>query len=213
MKKKLALLVTVLLVGLGVVAISRILLAKDSPTQALGTKQIVKNEGEEAKTVTIKKAGYYDITTLKANDAEKARSQIPELGRTRLGQYVDEGESISLYAGEVATYQPAKFEKIAEKKGAYVLSEIGNYLIGEQFPGGDYTVSIDGAFSEWTDKSGNIMAGQVQLVVYTPDNIKESKSFKLTEDKPSLKIKVKNQQFLAVKTTDPGLSVVLKPVK
>lgn len=57
------------------------------------------------------------------------------------------------------------------------------------------------------------MAGQVQLVVYTPDNIKESKSFKLTEDKPSLKIKVKNQQFLAVKTTDPGLSVVLKPVK
>ena len=213
MKKKLALLVTVLLVGLGVVAISRILLAKDSPTQALGTKQIVKNEGEEAKTVTIKKAGYYDITTLKANDAEKARSQIPERGRTRLGQYVDEGESISLYAGEEAAYQPAKFEKIAEKKGAYVLADMGNYLIGEQFPSGDYSVSINGAFSKWIDKSGNTMAGQVQLVVYAPDNIKESKSFKLTEDKPSLKIKVKNQQFLAVKTTGPGLSVVLKPVK
>ena len=213
MKKKLVLLVTILLVGLGAVAISRILLAKDSPTQALGTEQIVKNEGEEAKTVTIKKAGYYDITTLKANDAEKSRSQIPELGRTRLGQYVDEGEAISLYAGEAAAYQPAKFEKIAEKKGAYVLADMGNYLIGEQFPSGDYSVSINGAFSKWIDKSGNTMAGQVQLVVYAPDNIKESKSFKLTEDKPSIKIKLNNQQFLAVKTTDPGLSVVLKPVK
>ncbi|MDN6013827.1 MAG: hypothetical protein L0I12_08695, partial [Lactococcus sp.] len=60
MKKKLVLLVTVLILGLGAVAISRILLVKDSPTQALGVKQIVKNEGEEAKTVTIKKAGYYD---------------------------------------------------------------------------------------------------------------------------------------------------------
>lgn len=213
MKKKLVLLVTVLLVGLGAVAISRILLAKDNPTQALGVKQIVKNEGEEAKTVTIKKAGYYDITTLKANESEKARSQIPELGRTRLGQYVNEGESISLYAGEVAVYQPAKFKKITEKKGAYTLTDIGNYLVGEQFPSGDYTVSINGAFNKWTDKSGNTMAGQVQLVVYAPNNIKESKSFKLTEDKPSLKIKVNSQQFLAVKTTDPVLSIVLKPAK
>ncbi|GAB2021952.1 hypothetical protein RyT2_10260 [Pseudolactococcus yaeyamensis] len=214
MKKKLVLLgILLIIAGLGIFFVTRNLFGKGSPTQDLGVKQILKNESSTVKIINIKEAGYYDITTLKANEVEKSSSQIPDLDKTRRGQYFNKNESVSLNSGEEVIFNPAKFEKIPESNNAYILTDTGNYLIGEQFPSGEYTISFEGELTAWTDKSGNVTQGEVQIVVYAPENVKDSESFQVTDDKQNIKIKLKNKRFLAIKTTNPNVSVVLTPVK
>ena len=93
------------------------------------------------------------------------------------------------------------------------MTDTGNYLIGEQFPSGEYTISFEGELTAWTDKSGSVTQGEVQIVVYAPENVKDSESFQVTDDKQNIKIKLKNKRFLAIKTTNPNISVVLTPIK
>ncbi len=211
-KMKLIILVTLILIlSLSSVIIRGKLIEKDSPMQHLGTKQIMKNEGSSPKNIQIKVEGYYDITTTKSKNTDS--SQLPELNSSRLGQFFNQDEVIRLDSGEEATLMPAKFEKIPLKNKVYSLTDNGNYLIGQQFPTGEYWISVKGDLPAWKDKNGKWNQGMIQLVVYSPKKVKDSKSYKLTEDNKKMKVILANNKFLAIKTNGQNIIVTLKPVK
>ena len=217
MKKRMKLLISIimmaliLILSLGAIMFRRKLVEKDSPMQHLGTKQIMKNEGSSPKNIQIKVEGYYDITTTKSKNTDS--SQLSELNSSRLGQFFNQDEVIRLDSGEEATLMPAKFEKIPLKNKVYSLTDNGNYLIGQQFPTGEYWISVKGDLPAWKDKNGKWNQGMIQLVVYSPKKVKDSKSYKLTEDNKKMKVILANNKFLAIKTNSQNIVVTLKPVK
>lgn len=132
-------------------------------------------------------------------------SQLPELNSSRLGQFFNQDEVIRLDSGEEATLTPAKFEKIPLKNKVYSLTDNGNYLIGQQFPTGEYWISVKDDLPSWEDKNGKRNQGMIQLVVYSPKKVKDSKSYKLTEDNKKMKVILANNKFLAIKTNGQNI--------
>lgn len=184
---------------------------KDSPMQHLGAQQILKNEGSSPKNIQIKAEGYYDITTTKSKNTYS--SQLPELNSSRLGQFLNQDEAIRLDSGEEATLTPAKFEKIPLKNKVYSLTDTGNYLIGQQFPSGEYWISYTGNLPEWKIENGRRSKGSIQLVVKSPQAVTDSESYDLTPKQTKQKVTLSKHKFLTIKMNGQNIVVTLKPVK
>lgn len=205
------LIILILILGLTVIMFREKLGEKDSPMEHLGTKQLLKNEGSNPKNSQIKAEGYYDITTTKSSDS--ATSQLPELNSSRLGQFFNQDEAIRLDGGEEATLTPAKFEKIPLKNKLYSLTDTGNYLIGQQFPSGEYWISYTGDIPEWKIENGRRSKGAIQVVVHSPKTVTDSKSYTLTPKDTKQKVTLTDRKFLTIKSTEKNVVITLKPVK
>ena len=211
-KMKLIILVTLILIlSLSSVIIRGKLIEKDSPMQHLGTKQIMKNEESSPKNIQIKVEGYYDITTTKSKNTDS--SQLPELNSSRLGQFFNQDEAIRLDSGQEATLTPAKFEKIPLKNKIYSLTDTGNYLIGQQFPSGEYWISYTGDIPEWKIENGMRSKGAIQVVVHSPKAVTDSKSYTLTPKDTKQKVTLTDSKFLTIKSTEKNIVITLTPVK
>ncbi|MDN6030635.1 MAG: hypothetical protein L0I48_09045, partial [Lactococcus plantarum] len=200
MKKRMKLLISIIMMALilipslGAIMFRRKLVEKDSPMQHLGTKQIMKNEGSSPKNIQIKVEGYYDITTTKSKNTDS--SQLPELNSSRLAQFFNQDEAIRLDSGQEATLTPAKFEKIPLKNKIYSLTDTGNYLIGQQFPSGEYWISYTGDIPEWKVENGMRSKGAIQVVVHSPKAVTDSKSYTLTPKDTKQKVTLTDRKFL-----------------
>ena len=201
----------ILIPSLGAIMFRRKLVEKDSPMQHLGTKQIMKNEGSSPKNIQIKVEGYYDITTTKSKNTDS--SQLPELNSSRLAQFFNQDEAIRLDSGQEATLTPAKFEKIPLKNKVYSLTDTGNYLIGQQFPSGEYWISYTGDIPEWKIENGMRSKGAIQVVVHSPKTVTDSKSYTLTPKDTKQKVTLTDRKFLTIKSTEKNVVITLKPVK
>ena len=217
MKKRMKLLISIIMMalilipGLGAIMFRRKLVEKDSPMQHLGTKQIMKNEESSPKNIQIKVEGYYDITTTKSKNTDS--SQLPELNSSRLAQFFNQDEAIRLDSGQEATLTPAKFEKIPLKNKIYSLTDTGNYLIGQQFPSGEYWISYTGDIPEWKIENGMRSKGAIQVVVHSPKTVTDSKSYTLTPKDTKQKVTLTDRKFLTIKSTEKNVVITLKPVK
>ena len=217
MKKRMKLLISIIMMALilipslGAIMFRRKLVEKDSPMQHLGTKQIMKNEGSSPKNIQIKVEGYYDITTTKSKNTDS--SQLPELNSSRLAQFFNQDEAIRLDSGQEATLTPAKFEKIPLKNKIYSLTDTGNYLIGQQFPSGEYWISYTGDIPEWKIENGMRSKGAIQVVVHSPKTVTDSKSYTLTPKDTKQKVTLTDRKFLTIKSTEKNVVITLKPVK
>ena len=201
----------ILILGLTAIMIRGKSSEKDSPMQHLGTKQLLKNEGSSSKNSQIKAEGYYDITTTKSKHT--GSSQLPELNSSRLAQFFNQDEAIRLDSGQEAILTPAKFEKIPLKNKIYSLTDAGNYLIGQQFPSGEYWISYTGDLPEWKIENGRRIKGAIQVVVHSPKTVTDSKSYTLTPKNTKQKVTLTDKNFLTIKSTDNKAVVTLKPLK
>lgn len=170
-----------------------------NPMKQLGQVQELDNTTTGQKDFKIKKSGYYDITRIRGLDSEYL-SRVPKTGQTFVGQYFDKGESMILSANQKVVLTPAKFAKVSEENGEVKLKDIGNYLIGEQFPSGRYTISLDGTLPEINDKEGTKTASVIQVVITTPGKSEETGSFELSNEKREIDFKLEDKKFLTIKS-------------
>lgn len=175
----------------------------------LGQKQILRNQTSEQKDVTIDVSGYYDVTTLKAQDGAQASNRMPTVGQTLVGQFFDKGENVQLASQQEVEMKPAKFSKLDVKNKEINLTNCGSYLVGKQFPSGTYKISLNTALPEISNKRGKADLAIIQGVVYSPAKPYETEAFELSNDKMSTVVKLVKDKLLAIKSSDVEISLTL----
>ncbi|MCJ1972983.1 hypothetical protein [Pseudolactococcus carnosus] len=96
---------------------------------------------------------------------------------------------------------PSQFDKIAVVDNEIRLTDSGNYLIGKQFPAGDYELSLAGSVT---------VRDSVQLILQTFSG-KTKQEFSLSSGTDKLSLTVSKNSFLRIKMgLNQELAVILK---
>ncbi|MDR0299562.1 MAG: hypothetical protein LBI13_05710 [Streptococcaceae bacterium] len=216
---------SVLLIGGGVAAYLTFAAPSTAnliPLQHLGKAQTIENTSGQS-TATIAQAGYYDITTVSGNpiDAVSRDYDIPTDGVTDVGIYYPKGQQLRLVPQAKASVKlvPAKFQKLSSP---VQLKNNGGYLVGKQFPAGNYKISFTGKLQKVAMKGTNgtneMTVFSVFLDIYMPNKFEAEadgsgngtrdypygggKSYKLTEAQSVIKVSLKAGEIVRVKKTD-----------
>ncbi|MDR0298646.1 MAG: hypothetical protein LBI13_00950 [Streptococcaceae bacterium] len=170
--------------------------ASVNPQKNLGVEKIVDNKSGQM-SITIPKSGYYDVTVSTA-DANLVGTNIPENGHTLVGTYYQKEQEIQIFTNAQIKFFPAKFERL---EAPISLKTNGNYLVGAQFPAGDYQLTLYGNSGTISTKMGTVSALS-DIYVFTPkSNGGETgvKTYELTNDKREVNISLKTGEMLNVK--------------
>ncbi|MDN6012633.1 MAG: hypothetical protein L0I12_02590 [Lactococcus sp.] len=101
--------------------------------------------------------GYYDLLAVKS-DALVAGREFPIVGQKTVGQFFKKNQEVTLSPNAEVELVPSQFDKITVVNNEIRLTDSGNYLIGKQFPAGDYELSLAGPVT---------VRDSVQLIVQT----------------------------------------------
>lgn len=161
---------------------------RNHPEKVSGKAETLVNETSGEKKIKIKTAGYYDLTAIKSDDLVAGR-EFPLVGQTNVGQFFKKNQEVTLSPNSEVEMVPSKFEKIEVEDGGIKLQNSGAYLIGKQFPEGDYEVSFSGVA---TDASG------VQIIIETLGG-KVKQEVSLSNDADKINLTVSKNTFLRLK--------------
>jgi hypothetical protein len=188
MKKRIVtILALVVLIILGI-TLKSWLNPRNHPEKVSGKQETLVNMTAVQKELTIKNAGYYDLTAVKS-DARIAGREFPLTGQTNVGTFFKKNQKVTLNPNTEVEMIPSEFAPIKAEDGVYKLQHSGHYLAGTQFPAGQYTLSLEGSA---TDGNG------VQLIVETVSG-KVKKEISLSDLSDKKTIDLPKKTFLRVK--------------
>ena len=87
-----------------------------------------------------------------------AGREFPIVGQKTVGQFFKKNQEVTLSPNAEVEMVPSQFDKITVVNNEIRLTDSGNYLIGKQFPAGDYGLSLASPVKE---------GDSMQLIVQT----------------------------------------------
>ena len=198
-KKLKFLLLLLILIGLGL-GFKSWNSPKNHPDKQSGKSDTLINESASEQKVKIKVGGYYDLLAVKS-DALVAGREFPIVGQKTVGQFFKKNQEVTLSPNAEVELVPSQFDKITVVNNEIRLTDSGNYLIGKQFPAGDYELSLAGQVT---------VRDSVQLIVQTFSG-KTKQEFSLSSGIDKLSLTVSKNSFLRIKMgLNQELAVILK---
>lgn len=167
--------------------------------QAVKADRLI-NESNSEQKLKIKAGGYYDLLAIKA-DALVSGREFPIVGQKTVGQFFKKNQEVTLSPNAEVEMVPSQFKKISMVNNEIRLTDSGNYLIGRQFPAGDYDLSLAGSVTE---------RDSVQLILQTFSG-KTKQELSLSSAKDKLPLMLSKNSFLRIKKgLNQELVVILK---